>query len=256
MSQRVTILHTNDFHNQLSEDQAQTIRRAKIDRGPDVVLIDSGDAISAGNIGFRTGGEPILTLMSDIGYDAMTMGNREFHVAEAVLRHKIGNAGFPVLCANMRYKGLDGAPVRALPVEPYRISVLPCGARVGIIGVTVPMVTSRMTARHVSAYLFDDPVDVVKRIAGELRPKVDILIALTHIGIKADESLAESCTELDLIVSGHTHLLINAGDRKSGVPIVQAGWFGHYYGVVEFNLGAGRPRISRSDILPLKPATP
>jgi 2',3'-cyclic-nucleotide 2'-phosphodiesterase (5'-nucleotidase family) len=155
----------------------------------------------------------------------------------------------------MRYKGEasagDGKP---LPVEPYIVRILPSGIRVGIVGATVPMVTERMSARHVSAFLFDDPVGEIRRIAAALRPDVDLLIALTHIGIKADELLAQSCPDLDLLVTGHTHLVVRSGDRLEGAPIVQAGWFARFLGKVVFEAGAGRARIVESEIVPLEPA--
>jgi 2',3'-cyclic-nucleotide 2'-phosphodiesterase (5'-nucleotidase family) len=254
MSQRITILHTNDFHNHLTTGQAEALRRMKVGGGANTLLVDSGDAISAGNIGVRPAGEPILTLMSDIGYDAMTMGNREFHISDPVLRHKIGNARFPILCANMRYRNSSETPERPLPTAPYLSRTLGSGLRVGVIGVTVPMVTERMTARHISSFLFDDPIAVTSRMVAELRGKVDLLFALTHIGIKADEQLSRACPELDLIVSGHTHLTIAAGERGSGVPIVQAGWFGRQYGIVEFDLESDRPRLVRSSIMSLEQA--
>jgi 2',3'-cyclic-nucleotide 2'-phosphodiesterase (5'-nucleotidase family) len=252
MSTRVTILHTNDFHHHLTPAPAEFLKRRTAELGPDTLLLDSGDAISAGNIGVRPGGEPILTLMSDTGYDAMTMGNREFHVADAILRHKIGSARFPILCANIRYKDGD-ADDATLPLSPFMVQTLPGGARVGVVGVTVPMVTERMAARHLSAFLFDPPIPVVQRIAQELRPDVDLLIALTHIGMTADEQLAQSCPELDLVVTGHTHLVVRHGDKSGGVPIVQAGWFGHHYGEIAFDLTPGeRPRIIESAIHELR----
>ncbi len=89
----------------LTEAQANLIRRTK-DNLPAALLLDAGDAVSAGNVGVRPGGEPILTRMSDAGYDAMTLGNREFHVADTLLRHKISKARFPILCANIRWKDI------------------------------------------------------------------------------------------------------------------------------------------------------
>ncbi|MBV9848341.1 MAG: metallophosphoesterase, partial [Armatimonadetes bacterium] len=200
----VHILHTNDFHNHLSPAQAQVIRRAK-EALEDVLLLDAGDAVSAGNIGVRPGGEPILTRMSETGYDAMTLGNREFHVADALLRCKINRARFPVLCANVRWKEDTG---EALPVQPHVLKTLPNGLRVAVFGLTVPMVTPRMAARALSAFLFDDPVDAARRQIAALRPQADVLIALTHIGIREDERLAAACPELALIVGGHSHVTL------------------------------------------------
>ena len=228
------LLHTNDFHNHLSPAQGEVIRQAKADR-KNVLLLDAGDAVSAGNIGVRPGGEPILTLMSDIGYDAMTLGNREFHVAEVLLRCKIAKARFPILCANLRWKEDVGGP---LPVIPHFLKTMPNGLRVAVFGLTVPMVTPRMAARALSAFLFDDPIETALRQIALLRPQADVLIALTHIGKREDDRLAAACPELNLIIGGHTHVVLTAPEVIAGVPIVQAGWFGHYLGHVEMNIGA------------------
>ena len=237
-----TLLHTNDFHNHLSARQAEFIQQAKAERD-NVLLLDAGDAISAGNVGVRPGGEPILTLMSETGYDAMTLGNREFHVADALLRLKIGKAAFPILCANIRWREDQG---ETLPVVPSFTKTLPNGLRVGVFGLTVPMVTPRMTARLVSAFVFDDPVVVARRQIETLRPSVDALVALTHIGLREDERLAAACPEIDLIVGGHSHNKLGEPKIVGGVPIVQAGWFGHLLGETEMAWDAPgtRPRVT------------
>ena len=239
---RLTLLHTNDFHNHLSARQAEFIHQAKAARD-NVLLLDSGDAISAGNVGVRPGGEPILTLMSETGYDAMTLGNREFHIADALLRLKIGKATFPILCANIRWREDQG---EALPVVPSLVKTLPNGLRIGVFGLTVPMVTPRMTARLVSAFVFDDPVAVARQQIETLRPSVDALVALTHIGLREDERLAASCSELDLIIGGHSHNKLAEPKVVGGVPIVQAGWFGHFLGEIELTWDASdtRPRVT------------
>ena len=213
------VLHTNDFHNTLTESQARAVGRAKSEL-ENVLLLDAGDAIKAGNLGVTLGGERILTWMSEEGYDAMTMGNRESHVADALLRQKIGDARFPILCANLRWREDRG---ETLPTVPHVVRVLPNGLRVGVFGLTVPMVTERMATRHASAFLWDPPLTVARAQIAELRPRVDALIALTHIGLREDERLAEACPELDLIVGGHTHALLSEPQIVNGVPIVQAG---------------------------------
>lgn len=242
------ILHTNDFHNHLSDAQARTIRAAK-DGLENSLLLDAGDAVSAGNIGVRPGGEPILTLMSETGYDAMTLGNREFHVADALLRAKIGKAQFPILCANVRWREDRG---ETLPLAPHIVKTLPNGLRVGVFGLTVPMVTPGMAARVVSAFLFDDPIDAARLQIERLRPDVDVLIALTHIGIREDERLARNCPELALVVGGHSHVVLDTPKIVNEVPIVQGGWYGHYLGHVTLDMNDGRARLVSGRLTSLK----
>ena len=67
------------------------------------------------------------------------------------------------------------------------------------------MVTRHMTARLVSAFVLEDPVAEAARQIALLRPSVDVLIALTHIGLREDERLARACPGLAVIVGGHSH---------------------------------------------------
>lgn len=242
----LTVLHTNDFHGYFTSEESSLIRTL-LAQSPGSILLDSGDAISTGNVGVRPGGEPVLDLMTETGYLCMTMGNREFHVADALLRAKIGRAEFPILCANIRWREDHG---ETLPVVPNIIKIRPDGLKIGIFGLTVPMVTPRMAARIVSAYLFDDPILTAKKQIAELRGAVDVLIALTHIGIREDERLAGSCPELDCIIGGHSHVLLSEPKVVNGVPIVQAGSHGRFAGKVTFEFGGPGPSVL-GEIFPL-----
>lgn len=245
------IFHTNDFHNHLTPTQADYIRQQR-EQFPHSLLLDAGDAISAGNMGVRPGGEPILTLMSEAGYDAMTLGNREFHVADTMLRAKLSKATFPILCANARWKEDKGA---VLPFVSHIVKDGPDGLRIGIFGLTVPMVTERMAARNFSAFLFDDPVDIARRELEILRPQCDIVAALTHIGIREDERLAHACPELDVLIGGHSHVSLPAPQLVGDVPIAQAGWYGHSLGHMEIEWDGSRVVSVTGRLWPLKDAT-
>ena len=249
----LTILHTNDFHNQLTATQAQRLHQERLSVGETGLLLDAGDAIGAGNITFRPGGEPILETMTQIGYDAMTVGNREFHFSRMGFHSKLSRASFPILCANVRRSGKelpskerssaenehpDGPFVETSPLDPpvvpYIQRVLSSGWHVVILGVTVPMITERMLVRKASAYVFEDPILTAQRLIPSLREQYhpDLLIALTHIGVQQDRLLATQVTGIDLIIGGHTHVVLPEGERVGETLIVQAGCKGHYMGRV------------------------
>lgn len=224
----LVFLHTNDMHNRLRKDKAARLRQiVEEERAKEVcLLLDAGDAVGAGNITFNPAGEPILALMSEIGYDAMTVGNREFHLTEIGFHTKLNRARFPVLCANVRPR--DEA---SLPVQPSLI-LSARTVRVGIIGLTVPMITERMLSRHVSAYVFDDPVRRGCELAEDLRPHVDFLIALTHIGLRRDLQIAQATDKIDLIIGGHSHTPLEQPLREGKTTIVQAGSHARFVGRV------------------------
>lgn len=239
LNQNALILHTNDFHNHLLPEQAARLKALRAELGAGGLLLDAGDAISAGNINYHPAGEPILDVMSDIGYDAMTVGNREFHFTRAGFVAKLSRARFPVLCANVRSRGED----TKLPVVPYITRALG-NIRVTVLGLTVPMITERMMVRKVSAYVFDDPIKVAEQSVPRLRGGCDLLICLSHIGIAKDRELAARIPGIDLIIGGHTHVTLPEGERIQGTLICQAGWWGRSLGRVSVSFEQGRLQLS------------
>lgn len=243
---RLIILHTNDLHNQLSIPSAQIIRELK-EQDENTLLLDAGDAISAGNIYFHPAGEPILDIMSDTGYDAMVLGNREFHFLKIGLNAKIASAAFPVLSANLKTNKSE----ITLPVKSHIIKELANGLRVAIIGLSVPMITEKMLSRIVSNYIFDDPIEAAARLVPEIRKQADILITLTHIGLDIDRELANTVPGIDLIVGGHSHDLLDEPEYVGQTAIVQAGWYARLVGRVEIEVSASEPPVISSSIITL-----
>jgi 2',3'-cyclic-nucleotide 2'-phosphodiesterase (5'-nucleotidase family) len=229
----LTILHTNDFHNRLPQQLADLLRTRRMHLNRSGLLLDAGDAISAGNITFKPGGEPILDLMNEVGYDAMTVGNREFHFSAVGFRTKLNRARFPVLCANVRAKTDE-----QLPVQPA-VHFAPSGIRVTVFGLTVPMITERMMSRHASAWVFDDPLKTAEKIVPPLREDCDLLICLSHIGIGRDRELLQRVPGIDLLIGGHTHAVVPNGERVHQSLLVQAGSHGRFWGEIDISGARG-----------------
>lgn len=288
------LLHTNDFHNHLTSMQADGLRRLRQAVGKQGLLLDAGDAVASGNVTFKPWGEAILKTMNEIGYDAMTVGNREFHVSRTGFHCKVGLAQFPILCANVRPSGQaeaihdlnfdsaesggDTAQTSANarqtqekqqtdpPVCSHIVRTLQATdgttLRIVVFGLTVPMVTERMSARHLSAYLFENPIVTAKRLVPQLQAEYqpDVMIALTHIGYPQDRKLAEAVPGIDLIIGGHSHTRLENGERVGDTLIAQTGCFGHHVGYIAISrnnimaslpdTGNAKPQLSAS-LLPL-----
>ena len=58
------------------------------------------------------------------------------------------------------------------------------------MGLTVPMFTRQMWSQALCDYFYESPVDTARTFAAELRPQCDLLIALTHIGLRQAQGLA------------------------------------------------------------------
>ncbi len=240
----LTLFHTNDFHGRLTPERAERLAALRREQ-PESLLLDAGDAVSAGNLGFRVGGEPVLRQMSELGYDAMTVGNRESHPRRELFPKKLEDARFPVLCANLTAR--PGAPA---PTRPW-VLLERCGIRVAVLGLTVPMFTRKMWSQALCDYLYESPVETARSLAATLRPRCDLLIALTHIGLRADEALAAAVPEIDLIVGGHTHADLTAPLHVGATAILHTTAYAAFLGRARLEQVAGHWRVLAWDRLPL-----
>jgi 2',3'-cyclic-nucleotide 2'-phosphodiesterase (5'-nucleotidase family) len=186
---------------------------------------DTGDLIKAGNLAIPLKPDPAWPLLASLDCTASVIGNRETHVQAAAFKAKLAGHQHPVLCANLRPELLPGSIV--VDIE---------GTRVGIFGVSVAMVTERMASRHVSAYVWDDPLRVGVALAKQMADEVDVLIALTHIGLRRDHELAEAAPEIHIIFGGHSHNVLEQPEQHGSTWICQGGSHGRFYGLYDFDL--------------------
>ena len=126
----------------------------------------------------------------------MAMGNRETHVWWPFIMRKLRGARFPVLCSNLR-----GSHPPVLPC----LVVEAAGSRVGLFALSPQMVTPSNPVVHFGSLIFDDPVESARRMIERLRPEVDLLACLSHLGRRFDEALPSLAPGIDLILGGHDH---------------------------------------------------
>ena len=225
----ISILHTNDFHGNLSSDLLSKLAavRAECD-----LYFDSGDIIKAGNLAIPLKDDQSWPRLRELNCTASVPGNRETHINQAAIQAKLRGLSHPMLCANW----FDRAGKLVFPAS---LETVINGIKIGVFGVMVPMVTKQMATAPLSAYLWSPPISAAEEIVEELRPRVDLLIALTHIGNRQDQLLAMACPTIDLILGGHSHTILESPQAVGTVVIAQGGSHGRYYGRYEWSPETG-----------------
>lgn len=203
----LVLLSTNDMHAKIQRfPQLVAAVEACRDTTQLVVLVDAGDRWT-GNAYVdmaSTPGMPIISLMNRLGYDVATLGNHEFDHGQAFLGRMTDSMAFEVICANVVS---DTCTFPALP--PYTV-VERDGIRIGFIGVVTNYEGPGHPAGNASSFEgleFPDPQQMAMRYAAELRPKVDVLVLVSHMGDDRDAELLGKETQFDLVIGGHTHVL-------------------------------------------------
>jgi 5'-nucleotidase len=230
-AKRLVILHTNDIHSSFeSMPKLATLigRYRRHYPSNELLVVDCGDHLDRVRIETEgTQGIANIEVMNATGYEVFVPGNNEgltFPKAtiESVFRE---HAQFTVLGTNM-YDLQTG-------LHPSWISdhclIEKNGIKIGIIGVTA----SYKDFYEPLGWEIRDPMETVKEATEKLRPSVDFLLVISHVGLQFDRLLAEEVIGIDYIVGGHTHHLFEEAELVGQTRIGAAGKLGAYLGVIE-----------------------
>ncbi len=137
--------------------------------------------------------------MARLGYAAVTLGDQELNAWD--LTDSLLNASpLPVVCTNIEHR--VGGLWRPLG-HRYVITEVG-GVRVGILSVFSEEEMPRVSLQQLGArYRILDPRETTRRVARELRDRVELLVLLAHLDPDVMEDYAVEFEEIDVIVGGH-----------------------------------------------------
>src|SRR5881296_437195 len=205
----VTILHTSEHHGTIQpiehgpsaglggvERRAALIKQIR-QEVEHLLVVDSGDLLMGTAMSSVYRGGADIAVMNLMGYDAVAVGNHDFDFGTRHLKRLRQEATFPFLCTNVRPQDPDVCQRHAIKhLGPVRVGLI------GLIGKkNYPDTFNRAVVREVE---FVDPIEAAKQAVGELRERVEILVAITHQDTEEDLALAKAVPGLDVLIGGHT----------------------------------------------------
>ncbi len=224
------------------------------------LYLDSGDLIEGTDAFTEFKGEPEMRALSALEPGATALGNHDLGpgVDEYLEKHR-QYAHFPVLAANY------AAPAAGLGSALEAFLVLNSGGlRAGVIGVGNPSSPGELSSPDNPYGISLTPLsEAVQGAIDSLRPHADLIVAITHLGLKGDEEMIRSTSGLDVVLGGHQHLTIDSalerfdcgpsiraqrGCHERRVILVHSGAFGRYLGRVDLTL---EPAAAVSDDEPV-----
>lgn len=259
-AEKLVLLHTNDTHSHIDpvdgSDMGGVLRRKVLIDSvraaePNVLLIDAGDIVQ-GTLYFHLyKGEVEQRMMNELGYDMQIMGNHEFDNGIDALAQMYSKATPELLSTNY---DLTDTPLDTL-FSTYTIRKFG-DKKVGFFALNLNPkgMIADGNARGIEVL---DWRTAANATAWHLKhnEKVDAVVAITHVGydraptdtLFVDRDIAAGTTDIDIIIGGHSHTLINPSDpaspacrvanaRGDSVLIAQAGRYGTYLGEVTIDL--------------------
>ena len=273
------ILHTNDIHSELiphwsavdgrSEREnyaiggfarlataVDQIRENKRKEGEPLLLFDIGDFLGGAPFAWLAldGCASELTIMQEMGYDAVTIGNHEYDYGTDALAQYLLRAGYPqahqktlVLASNTEAPATGPLAARDL----YRntgMFELGNGLKVGVFGLIGK--EAILSIGEIGDVRFLDQHETARRTVDELKGQgADVIVALSHCGLAEDRELARKVLGIDIIIGGHCHTTLFEPVLLGSTIVVQAGRFGEYLGQLElaYSAGTGKVRVRNEE---------
>ena len=257
--QRLTILHTNDMHSRIDPfpndggrfagmggmaRRAQLIKQIRAQE-EHVLLLDAGDIFQGTPYFNLFGGELEFKLMSQMAYDASTLGNHDFDNGISGLEEQLPHAQFPFVIANYDFQGTSLAGRFA----PYKI-FQKGGIQVGVFGLGIEL-QGLVNEKLYGATKYLDPVAVAREMVQELRDQgCHLIICLSHLGYRyrsdkiSDTQLAAQVSGIDLIIGGHTHTFLEEPTQVTNgeghqTLVNQVGFAGINLGRIDYAITKG-----------------
>ena len=244
----LTILHMNDHHSHLEEDdfdydtsgltlnavdsEGNAITEVEVNYGgfarlvtlfndmasteTNSLKIHAGDAITGTLYYSLFSGEADADMMNLVCFDAFALGNHEFDDGDS------GLAGFldhlsdspatcqtPVLSANV-VPG-DTSAIRDGYIQPYTIKEI-AGEQVGIIGINIAGKTKNSSQPDADTQFLDETTTAQENIDELTAMGINKIILVTHIQYANDIAMAGNLSGVDVIVGGDSHSLL--GDQN------------------------------------------
>ena len=225
----LTLLHFNDIYEitplaggaQGGLARVATLRRQLMEENPNTFTVLAGDLFSPSALGTATvdgdrlAGRQMVAVLNALGLDYCTFGNHEFDLREKQFYQRLNESRFHWLSSNVF--AANGQPFPGVADSVILTVSQTAGptATVGWFGVTLP-------SNRQPYATYTDPLETAARVVHNLRDKVDILIAITHLPLEDDIKLADRCPDIDLILGGHEHENVQVWRGADLTPICKA----------------------------------
>ena len=250
---KITILHTNDMHSRIEPFSSGKFKgfggmaqRASIikeirKKETNVLLFDAGDIFQGTPYFNYYGGEIEFKLMSEMNYDAATLGNHDFDNGLDGLKKQLKHASFPFLSSNYDFKNT----ILRNKFKSYKVFEKQ-GVKIGVFGLGIKL-DGLVPKELYKETKYIDPILVANKVSDKLKNKLncDLVICLSHLGLEyqsnkvSDIMVAKNTKNIDLIIGGHTHTflekpIITTNLENKKVIINQVGWGGINIGKIDF----------------------
>lgn len=230
--EKIYFYYTNDLHSNFEQwprvtaflKEKQDLRKQNKEA---YFTMDVGDHVDRSHpITEASSGLANVELLNEAGYDIVTIGNNEgITLSHQELYQLYDKADFQVVCSNL-FSMDEFTPFWLKRTHTFTTE---SGIRIGVLGLTAPF----NAFYNLLDWNVENEFDIIESYIEELARETDMIILLSHLGISVDQEISRRYPDIDVIIGGHTHHLLEEGEVVNQTLITAAGKHCYYMGEVE-----------------------
>lgn len=206
-----TFLHMNDVYEILPLNNGRKgglarvayMRKLLKQENSNTITVLAGDLVSPSALGTAKvngttlNGKQMIAVMNSLGLDYITFGNHEFDLRETDLLTRMNESTFQWISSNvfrLNSTKLFGASLSHKIITIDTVRILLIGLTIEGTGDYIQYIDQSSLINYTKDFLKQFP-----------NGTYDVLVALTHLDLATDTSLAANIPQIDLILGGHDH---------------------------------------------------
>jgi 5'-nucleotidase len=249
---------------------AGIIKAVREENPGSTLVVDAGDCLMGSLFqalepatGFQ------IPLMKKAGYDVVAIGNHDFDFGPqaygGIIKKASQRGEIPVMILGNAITDPEDPADDAFESVINEKLVIPWvikeinGIKVGLFSLLGK--DADESAPYAPPVTFGKIIPAAKKRVKELKKEgCDVIVCLSHSGITRDKKggwtgedvkLAQKVKGIDLIISGHMHVLLKEPVIVNGVPIVVAGDNGRFVGRIDLIAENGDVKLEKYEAIPV-----
>ena len=230
---RLNILHTNDIHSNY-ENFSKIVSKINELKDENTIILDAGDFADFKRLELQgTDGLAAIELLEYAGYDAIAIGNNETFNGYDTLVNMATKSKVPFLSCNFNRLGN-----KEIVGVKKSIILHKNNLRILIIGTSPDL----GPFNELLGFEIKDYIQAIKKEILVNKDKYDLCIVLSHSGMDNDRKIAE-INEVNIIIGGHFHILMDKSEIVSNTIIHTSGGFGEHLGFLRIEINGGKVEL-------------
>lgn len=257
-AEHLVILTSNDTHSHIDPDfdgkggllRQKVLFDSVLCAEKNVMRVHAGDAVQGTLYFSEYHGDVEYEMLNKLNFDVTILGNHEFDNGLEQLAPYYKKLKSACLSSNYDFTETVLADV----FKPYLIKEFG-GKKVGFLAINLNP-QGMIAEPNYKGLKFSDIIETANSTAKLLKHEkgVDFVVMVSHIGydmtgkgVEGDLDVIKNSTDIDLVIGGHSHTVIDPSKKSSPawkiankegrlIPITQTGNWGKYVGLIDIDL--------------------